>query len=45
MKEEHPLPPPPPTAQFVSHYTSNIKVVLLNDHCVPEVGVVSKGKY
>ena len=25
-------------------FSSDVKVILLNDHCVQEVGVVSKGK-
>ena len=38
MQEDHPLPSPPREADCIS----DIKVVLLNDYCGPEVGFAPK---
>ena len=34
--------PHPPTPPWEAGCTSDVKVVLLNDHCVPEVGFAPK---
>ena len=44
VQEEHPLLPHPPTPPWEAGCTSDVKVVLLNDHCVPEVGFAPKSK-
>ena len=44
MQEEHPLLSHPPTPPWEAGCTSDVKVVLLNDHCVPEVGFAPKSK-
>ena len=36
--------PHPPTPPWEAGCTSDVKVVLLNDHCVPEVGFAPKSK-
>ena len=44
LQVDHPPPyTPTPTIQE-PRFTSDVKVILLNDHHVQEVGIVSKGK-
>ncbi|CAI9180109.1 unnamed protein product [Rangifer tarandus platyrhynchus] len=45
MQEEHALPPPTLTLHWELSCASDVKVAFLNNHCLPRVGVVPKGKY
>ena len=41
---DHPPPYAPTLTTLEPRFTSDVKVILLNDHRVPQVGVVPKGK-